>query len=151
MTQYVGFSTINANKPQTTAASTGIDGGVGSILANITPGKKFRLTDEVLVLQDLVNAFNINRGEKVGQPAYGSAIWTYVFEQNDGATQTQLEAEVTRIVNSDPRLLLNSVKSYPQENGILIEVELAVQPFNNPQVINIMFDTLTSTAYQVPE
>ena len=149
MTTYIGFSTINANKPKTSYAQTGIDGGVGSVVTPIIPGKKYRLTDEALVVQDLVNAFNIHKGEKVGQPEYGTALWTFIFEQNDATTQFALEDEIRRVVTQDPRIILNSVKSYPQDNGILIEVELAIAPFNVAQTLNIMFDNLTNTAYQV--
>ncbi len=149
MPQYIGFSTVNANKPRTTAAQVGIDGGVGSLVAPINPGKKFRLTDEVLVVQDLINAFNITRGEKVGQPEYGTILWTFPFEPNDPVTQDQIKSEVTRVVTSDPRLILNTVNLYPQENGILIEIELAVAPFNNPTVLNVFFDNLNNTARQV--
>lgn len=149
MTQYVGFSTIGANKPQTAAAATGVDGGVGGITQPIIPGKKFRLTDEALVIQDLLNAFNISRGQKVGQPQWGTDLWTYVFEPNDSNTQFKLEDEVRRVVGTDPRLVLNSVKSFPADNGILIEVELAVAPFNNPLIFNVMFDTLTNIARRV--
>lgn len=149
MAMYIGFSTINANKPRTTNASVGIDGGVGSLVATINPGKKYRLTDEALVLQDLVNAFNITRGEKVGQPEYGTLLWTFPFEQNDATTQFQIEDEIRRVVTADPRLILNTVKSYPQENGILVEVELAVAPFNTPQSLNLFFDNLNNSAYLV--
>jgi hypothetical protein len=36
--------------------------------------------------------------------------------------------------------------AYPQENGILIEVELAVAPFNTPRNIDIYFSNLTNKA-----
>ena len=146
MPTYVGFSTIGANEPKTTNASTGIDGGVGSVLKPVIPGKKYRLVDEPLVVRDFVNALNIQQGQKVGNPGYGSTIWSYIFEPNDPQTRLKIENEIRRIANGDPRLIINTVKSYEQENGILLEVELAIAPFNNAEVLNVFFNNLTNTA-----
>ncbi len=146
MPTYIGFSTIGANEPKTTNASTGIDGGTGGVLQPTIPGKKYRLVDEALVVRDFINALNIQQGQKVGNPGYGSTIWSFVFEPNDAQTQFKIENEIRRIANSDPRLIVNTVKSYTQENGILLEVELAIAPFNNAEILNVFFNSLTNTA-----
>ena len=146
MPTYIGFSTIGANEPKTTDASPGVDGGTGGVLKPTVPGKKYRLVDEALVVRDFVNALNIQQGQKVGNPGYGSTIWSFVFEPNDAQTQFRLEEEIRRIANGDPRLIINTVKSYPQENGILLEVELAIAPFNNAEILNVFFNSLTNTA-----
>ena len=146
MPNYVGFSTINANKPKSTNLPTGENGGVGSVVRPIVPGKKFRLVDQPLVIQDFINALNIPRGQKVGQPEYGTTIWDFVFEPNTADVQYQLENEIRRIITSDPRLELNYVKAFPKENGILIEVELAVNPFNQAELISVFFNSKTNQA-----
>ena len=146
MPTYIGFSTIGANEPKTTNASTGIDGGTGGVLKPTVPGKKYRLVDEPLVIRDFLNALNIQQGQKVGNPGYGSSIWSYVFEPNDADTQLKIENEIRRIASSDPRLIINTVKSYAQDNGILLEVELAIAPFNNAEILNVFFNNLTNTA-----
>jgi phage baseplate assembly protein W len=150
MPTYVGFSTINANKPRTTSANPGVDGGVGGIMQPVIPGKKFRLVDAPLVVQDFVNAMNIQQGQKVGNPGYGTSIWSFIFEPNDAQTQFKIEDEIRRIASSDPRLILNTVKSYPQDNGILIELELAVTPFNDAATVNVFFNNLTNIATLQP-
>ena len=58
----------------------------------------------------------------------------------------QLENEIKRVGSLDPRLQLNYVKAFPQDQGILIEIQLAVTPFNNPQVLNVFFNNLTNKA-----
>jgi phage baseplate assembly protein W len=146
MPSYIGFSTINVNKPQSTQLSTGSSGGVGSVMQPIVYGKKYRTLDEQLVIQDFINALNIPQGQKVGNPAYGTTLWSFVFEPNTSDVQSQLVNELTRVANSDPRLILNSVKAYPQENGILIEVEIAIAPFNNAQFLNVFLNNQTNTA-----
>lgn len=146
MPNYIGFSTINANKPKSTNLPTGENGGVGSVVRPVVPGKKFRLVDQPLVIQDFINALNIPRGQKVGQPEYGTTIWDFVFEPNTADVQYQLENEIRRIITSDPRLELNFVKAFPKENGILIEVEIAVNPFNQAELISVFFNSKTNQA-----
>lgn len=150
MTTYIGFSTINANRPKTTRAPTGTGGGTGSMVDPIILGKKFRLVDGPLVLRDFINALNINKGEKVGQPGYGTDIWSYIFEPNDADTQFKIENEIRRVASSDPRILLNSVKSFVQQEGILLEVEVAIQPFNDATVVNVFFNNITNQAVLRP-
>jgi phage baseplate assembly protein W len=146
MAQYVGFSTKDACKPKTTNAVGGIDNGVGGIRQTIVWGKKFRLTDTQLVLQDFLNALNIPLGSKVGQPGFGTKVWSFIFEPNTSDVQFQLENEIFRVAAQDPRIILNSVKAFPKENGILLEVELAINPFNQPDLISVFFNSATNTA-----
>ena len=146
MPSYIGFSTIGANQPKTTNVNPGVDGGFGSITKPIIAGKKFRLVDEQLVVRDFINALNIRRGEKVGQPGYGTTIWSFVFEPNTVDTQFSLEDEIRRVASLDPRIIMNTVKSYVHENGILVEVEMAVSPCNQAQTINIFFNSNTNNA-----
>lgn len=164
MPQYVGFSTINACKPRSTnnqlnstmdptqgvnITGYGIPNGYGSNGKGINTGKKFTLTDIQLVLQDFVNALNIPLGSKVGQPGYGTSIWSFIFEPNTLDVQAQLENEIRRLVSLDPRLDLNTVKAFPQENGILMEVQVSVVPYNNPLTISVFFNQQTNRATTV--
>lgn len=142
MPTYVGFSTINANKPRSTDIESGVDGGPGSITSPIIIGKKFRLVDEPLVIQDFINSLNIRQGEKVGNPAYGSNIWSYVFEPNNPQMRFRLEDDLRQIASQDPRLIINEIRTYPRENGVLIEIELAIAPLNNPQILKLFFDSV---------
>ena len=146
MANYIGFSTINANKPQSTNLNAGVDGGTGSTIQPLVIGKKFRLVDQPLVVQDLVNALNIQKGQKVGQPDYGTTLWSFIFEPNTFDVQNQLTTEIRRVASLDPRLIINTVNAYPQENGILVEVELAVSPYNQPLDLTLFFSSSTNTA-----
>ncbi len=147
MATFIGFSTIGADKPRTVnpipVSQTGINNGI----TNPTVfGKKFKLIDEQLVIQDFINALNIRKGEKVGQPAYGTTLWDFVFEPNTRDVTQQLENELQRVVSQDPRLNVNRIRAYPKESGILVELELAVNPFNNAGDLNLFFDNQTFTA-----
>ena len=146
MPNYIGFSTINANKPRSTNLNPGKSGGTGSTVQPIVYGKKFRMVDEKLVIQDFINALNIQQGQKVGNPGYGTSLWSFVFEPNTTDVRFRLETEIRRVAGLDPRMILNSVKTYPQENGILIELEMAVTPYNNAQTLSVFFSNALGTA-----
>jgi phage baseplate assembly protein W len=146
MPEYIGFTTLNANKPQTVNAPIGYQGGVGTVNETIIPGKKFRLTDAPLVIQDFVNALNIRRGTKVGQPQYGTDLWNFIFQPNVPEVQQALQEEIIRIAGADPRIQLNFVNVYPKDNGILLEIEMAIAPFNQARLLSIFFDSSTNTA-----
>jgi phage baseplate assembly protein W len=104
------------------------------------------MTDDQLVIQDLLNAFNIPQGAKPGNPEYGTSLWSMIFEPNTADTQAQIEQEVRRIIGQDPRLILNTVSVTPNENSISIQVELAIQPNNVVQDLTINFDQGTNVA-----
>ncbi len=151
MPQYIGFSTADACKPKSTnpipqggVATSG--SGTGTIGQPIVWGKKFRLLDEQLVVQDFINALNIPLGQKVGQPFYGTTLWNFIFEPNTATVQFQIETEIRRVAARDPRIDINYIKAFPHNNGILVEVQLSIVPFNNPAVLNVYFNQQTGTA-----
>jgi len=146
MPSYIGFSTIDANQPRSTSLNAGVDGGEGSIVQPVILGKKYTIVDAPLVVRDFVNALNIRQGEKVGQPQYGTTLWSFVFDPNTADVQFQLEDEIRRVASLDPRMILNSVKAYPQDLGILLEVELAVAPFNQASLLSVFFNSATNIA-----
>lgn len=146
MVAYIGFSTVNAGKPRSTNLNTGPAGGTGSMVTPYNIGNRFGLVDQPLVVQDFVNALNIRQGTKVGNPSYGTTLWSFVFEPNTADVQFQLENEIRRVANQDPRLIINTVKAYPQENGILLEVELAISPFNQANLLSVFFNSATNQA-----
>lgn len=106
----------------------------------IGQSKKFTLIDFELVKRDLANALNIQQGSLPGRPAYGTTIWSYVFENQTEDTERAMLAELQRVVGGDPRLYLASAESYPQDNGILIEMEVQVVPSSSAERLRIFFD-----------
>lgn len=140
MTIYVGFSTQNIDEVRKQQINSGGDGGSGSVTNPVRVNKKFRLTDRDLVIRDLLNAFNIPQGQKPGNPSYGTTLWRYVFEPNTFDVRAQIEQELRRLIAQDPRLILNTLSVYPYENGVQIELELAINPFNQVERMSFLFD-----------
>jgi phage baseplate assembly protein W len=102
--------------------------------------KKFTLVDFALIKRDLLNALNIRQGQLVGRPAYGTVIWDYVFENQTQETERQITAEIQRVCGGDPRLYLAGVEIFPQQNGMLIQVEIQAVPSSDAERLSIFFD-----------
>jgi phage baseplate assembly protein W len=149
MATFIGFSTQHVNNTRPVNANQGVEGGAGTATLPARYGRKFRTLDEQLVIQDFINALNIPQGQKVGNPGYGTVLWDFIFEPNTLETRTRVEDELRRVASLDPRLNLNSVITYDHDNGILLEVELAVTPFNNAQTLEILFDQQAGSAFGV--
>ena len=124
MTTFIGFNTINQNK-------------------------YFTLTDFELIKRDLLNAFNIRQGELVGLPWYGTTLWDNLFENQTQDTIQAVYNEVQRVAGGDPRIYISSIEVFPQENGLLIQLELTIVPSTTAQRLNIFFNQTQSVASYV--
>lgn len=121
MTTFIGFNTINQVK-------------------------KFTLTDFELIKRDLSNAFNIRQGELPGRPAYGTVIWDFLFENQIEELANNIRREVQRVASGDPRITVTDIQIFPQENGILIQVQIQVVPSTNAEILSIFFDMQQQSA-----
>jgi phage baseplate assembly protein W len=124
MATFIGFNTINQNKT-------------------------FTVIDFELIKIDLLNAFNIRQGELVGRPGYGTILWDYLFENQTSETQTVLYDEVQRVIGGDPRLYLENINMFPQENGILLELILQTVATTGAQRLAIFFNEVQRNASYV--
>jgi len=148
MASYIGFSTKTINQVRDfIQIQTGTDGGSSILAKPFQASKTFKLTDEQLVITDFINALNIPQGQKPGNPGYGTTLWSFIFEPNTIDVQRDLTTEIRRVAALDSRIDLNTVTVSNQDNGILMELELAVIPFNTALNINIFFDPNTNTAF----
>jgi phage baseplate assembly protein W len=111
--------------------------------------KKFTLTNYALIKRDLLNAFNIRQGQLPGRPEYGTLLWDFLFENQVEQLQRDIEAEVQRVAGGDPRIYISDVQTFPQENGILIQIQLTVLPSTDAERLAIFFDLTTRNASYV--
>lgn len=147
MAIYSGFSTQEVNQPRT-VQTTGAYGGPGTTTSNVPIVKKYRLTDEQLIIRDLINALSIRLGEKVGNPTYGTTIWSYLFEPNTPENRIEMETEIRRVISLDPRVVLDTIAVNDYDNGVLIELQIAFQPFNQPLTLSLDINRNTGTVSQ---
>ena len=114
--------------------------------STINQYKKFTLTDGELVKRDLLNAFNIRQGTLPGRPGYGSTLLDYIFENQDTVTERAVTAEIQRIAAGDPRIYISDLNYYPQENGVLIELQIQIVPGTTTEQLSIFFNQSTGQA-----
>jgi phage baseplate assembly protein W len=106
----------------------------------IDQNKKFTLVDFELIKRDLLNAFNIRQGELVGRPGYGTVLWDFAFENQLEETERAIVAEIQRVAGGDPRIYVANIELFPQQNGMLIQVEITVVPSTTAERLAIFFD-----------
>ena len=111
--------------------------------------KKFTLVDFELVKRDLLNAFNIRQGQLPGRPEYGTVLWNYLFENQVDAVQQGIVNEVQRVAGGDPRIFISNINVYPQENGMLIELEIQTVGGVNAEILNVFFNQVSRSASYV--
>jgi phage baseplate assembly protein W len=102
--------------------------------------KKFTLVDFALIKRDLLNALNIQQGSLPGRPAFGTTIWSYVFENQTAETEAAMLAEIQRMAGYDPRIYISDAAIYPQDNGVLIELSVQVLPSSSAERLSLFFD-----------
>jgi len=107
--------------------------------------KKFGLVDYELVKRDLLNSLLIKQGEKPGNPSYGTSIWNIVFEPMTDDVMRDIETELRRTIQQDPRIKLERVSVYPKENGVLIELDVTVLPTTEEYRLTLFFDQALNT------
>ena len=67
---------------------------------------------------------HIRQGEKLSDPEFGTIIWDILFEPLTPALKDAVTQNITRIVNTDPRVKVKSVIVDQFESGIQVEIEL---------------------------
>mgnify|MGYP000080987542 FL=1 len=67
------------------------------------------LEDIALAKRDLLNHFYTRKGERLGQPEFGSILPDLVFEPLDDLVIDLVEDDVRDIIDNDPRWILNNL------------------------------------------
>jgi phage baseplate assembly protein W len=114
--------------------------------STIDNSKKFRLVDYELVKRDVLNSLLIKQGEKLGAPSYGTNVWGLIFEPQTDSTMKDLEHEMRRTVEQDPRVKVDDLQVYPQQNGVLVELFVTVLPTTEKQRLSLFFNQETQEA-----
>lgn len=111
--------------------------------------KHFRITDFELVKQDLINHFNIRKGEKLMNPDFGTVIWDTLFDPLDDDTKNIIIQDVKRIIGYDPRVGAQNVIVTQFESGIQIEIDLVYISTNQRNLLSLSFDRNATTVGSV--
>ena len=121
MSMYRGFSTLQGNFSST------------------------KVVDSELVKRDLLNAFAIRKGEKVGSPGYGSGVLDLVMEPLTEEVKNLLLEEVTATIAQDPRVSLQQLVIDEYSNGLQAQINLLYVQSNQSENLIINFDRQDGT------
>lgn len=113
--------------------------------STINQTKKFRLTEFDLIKQDLMNHFNIRKGEKLMNPNFGTIIWNVIHDPLTEELKGVILADIKTIINSDPRISVDNVIITEYLQGIQIELELRYVITNQTDSLNLQFDNNAKT------
>lgn len=109
---------------------------------------KVRIEDSELIKRDLLNHFNIRKGEKLMRPDFGSIIWDALFEPMTEDLRDAIVEDVVDIVNYDPRIIADKVLVDEYQNGILIELQIRYSNLNQTENLKLLFDqNVNSVSY----
>lgn len=112
----------------------------GYSTVNVNANGSNELYDFELIKQDLLNHFNTRQGERVMLPDFGTIIWSLLYEPLTVETKQAISNDVTRICNSDPRIVPTKLEIDEQEHGLLLEITLQVVGSNQVEELNLNFD-----------
>ena len=107
--------------------------------------KKFRLTDFELIKQDLINHFQIRKGEKLMNPNFGTIIWNVLYDPFTPELKSAIIADIKAIAAYDPRVSIDNVIVTEYETGIQIELEMRYLQTNQTNLMNLRFNNQNRT------
>lgn len=113
--------------------------------STLVNAKKYSLTDYELARQDLINYFNMRKGEKLMQPTFGTIIWDMLFEPLTEDSQQLITNDINKIISYDPRFSVGQVAITEQDQGFMIEITLTYVPTDQTATIALNFDRNSKT------
>jgi len=121
-------------------------------MANIYKGfstlagsRNFRLTDFDLIKQDILNHFNIRKGEKLMNPNFGTIIWNVLHEPFTEELKSVISQDIQSIATYDPRVSFENVVITEFDQGLQIELQLKYVLTNQTSVMLVNFNNQTNT------
>ena len=126
------------NPTQQGVANTRLFRGHSSVGRDFADSK---LYDIELVKQDILNHFNILKGEKLENPNFGTNIWLYLMDPLDDETRNAVIEEVEEIVNYDPRIEMDSIEVNDYEQGLQVKVSILYTGYGLGESMDLLFDS----------
>ena len=117
--------------------------------SSIGRNKKFRLENLELIKRDLLNNLLIRQGTLPGRPNVGTDLWNYLFESINDATLSQLDNEMRKSIQRDPRVKVEEILFFTQDNGLLCEISVKTVMSSATEMFRLFLNTDDLTATYV--
>ena len=89
---------------------------------------------------NLLNHFNIRKGEKLENPDFGTNIYALIFDPLDQENKNLIIQEIEDVVLYDPRVQLDQVEVNEFEHGIQVKISLLYIGYGIGESIDLLFD-----------
>lgn len=99
------------------------------------------LQDISLAKRDLLNHFYTRKGERLGEPQFGSILPLLIFEQLDDDTVFAVEDDVREIVSADPRWQIIDINTTIGQNSISCVLRLFYIPTSTADELYLNYTT----------
>ena len=113
--------------------------------STLAPSRNFRLTDFDLIKQDIINHFNIRKGEKLMRPNFGTIIWNVLHEPFTEDLKSVIAQDVKAIASYDPRVSFDNIVITEYDQGIQIELQLRYVSTNQTNLMLMNFNSQNNT------
>jgi phage baseplate assembly protein W len=110
----------------------------------------YGISDNDLIVQDLLNHLQIRKGEKLMNPEFGCIIWNRMFDPLTPALKSEIKQDIDRIIAYDPRFDVVSqtiVQESPDGHGLVLNFQLRFATDNKIAELNVLFDNKTNKLY----
>lgn len=99
--------------------------------STVQSNSNFKLYDEELIRQDLMNHFMTKRGERILRPKFGCDIHKYLFQPATASTKNGIMLEAKEVFDSDPRVITKNIEVTHTNNLIVVSALLELQIINS--------------------
>ena len=135
------YNDLTIKPNPTNKGNTGRNTQIYRGISTVNPdSKNYNLYDINLIKQDLLNHFQIRKGEKINNPESGSIIWNTLYEPLTQETRDAITADVSTIVNNDPRVSVDALSIVEKDYGIQIAVTLSYLKYSIKETLRLNFD-----------
>lgn len=128
----ISSNNINAGNDQ---RQSQIYRGISTVNPNAT---NYNLYDADLIKQDLINHFNIRKGEKIYNANFGTIIWDTLFEPLTEQARDLVLEDVLSIFDAEPRINATNVSIIQKDYGLQVYAE--IEYIKQRVVEQIIFD-----------
>jgi len=81
------------------------------------------VTDEELIRQSVTKIVTTPRGARVMRPGFGTKVYSYVFESDDGLLAELIRTDITAAVGRyEPRVALRDIQVEREDTSLIITI-----------------------------
>jgi phage baseplate assembly protein W len=92
------------------------------------PNPPYSLTNIEIVKRDITNHFATPMGSRVMLPSFGTRIYEMLFDPFDEYTKNAIIEDAVRVVQSDPRVDLQTIDVFQEDQALTVVMVLLFKP-----------------------